>query len=113
MIGSASSLTPSVFSGVGGTNTLIAFEQAIQQNCDGIELDIQYHHSDKFILLHDSYLKNGRQVDALRVKLPPSDPILEENHWDFDSVQAVLTHQLDFIHLRQDTARSETIAQVF
>ena len=37
-------------------NTLLAFEQAIIQQCDGIELDVQYHHSGEFILLHDFLL---------------------------------------------------------
>jgi glycerophosphoryl diester phosphodiesterase len=37
-------------------NTLLAFEQAIVQQCDGIELDVQYHHSGELILLHDYYL---------------------------------------------------------
>jgi glycerophosphoryl diester phosphodiesterase len=37
-------------------NTLLAFEQAIMQQCDGIELDVQYHHSGELILLHDYYL---------------------------------------------------------
>ncbi|WDE04980.1 glycerophosphodiester phosphodiesterase [Thalassomonas viridans] len=44
-------------------NTLLAFEQAILQGADGIELDVQYHHSGEFIILHDSYLDvttNGR-----------------------------------------------------
>ena len=40
-------------------NTLLAFEQAIKQKADGIELDAQYHRaSGKFVLLHDSYVTN-------------------------------------------------------
>lgn len=40
-------------------NSLLAFEQAIKQGADGIELDAQYHvQSDSFILLHDSYLES-------------------------------------------------------
>ncbi len=38
-------------------NTLLAFTEAIKQQADGIELDIQYHHSANFVLLHDSYLE--------------------------------------------------------
>jgi glycerophosphoryl diester phosphodiesterase len=39
-------------------NSLLAFEQAIIQGCDGIELDVQYHQaSGEFILLHDQYLQ--------------------------------------------------------
>jgi glycerophosphoryl diester phosphodiesterase len=37
-------------------NTLLAFEQAIVQGADGIELDVQYHHSGQLILLHDASL---------------------------------------------------------
>jgi len=45
-------------------NTLLAFEQAIKQQSDGIELDAQYHQSSgKFILLHDSYVKNNEGVE--------------------------------------------------
>jgi len=38
-------------------NSLLAFEKAIEQGADGIELDAQYHvASGKFVLIHDSYL---------------------------------------------------------
>lgn len=38
-------------------NSLLAFEQAIQQKADGIELDVHFHDkSEEFILLHDCYL---------------------------------------------------------
>lgn len=43
-------------------NSLLAFEQAILQGCDGIEFDIQYHQpSGEFILLHDSYLNRVKE----------------------------------------------------
>ncbi len=38
-------------------NTLLAFEQAINQQVDAIELDAFYHHSGEFILRHDVYLE--------------------------------------------------------
>lgn len=57
------------------------------------------------------FWKNGRQVDALKVKLPPSNPILEENQWDFDSLQAVFTHRLDMIQL-QEFSEEEVFAKV-
>lgn len=39
-------------------NSLLAFEQAIIQGADGIELDIQYHQtSGEFVILHDSYVE--------------------------------------------------------
>lgn len=37
-------------------NSLLAFEQAIIQGADGIELDVHYHQSQEFIVLHDAYL---------------------------------------------------------
>ncbi|MCJ8320137.1 MAG: glycerophosphodiester phosphodiesterase [Colwellia sp.] len=37
-------------------NTLLAFKEAIKQQADGIELDIQYHQSNDFVLLHYYYL---------------------------------------------------------
>jgi glycerophosphoryl diester phosphodiesterase len=41
-------------------NTLLAFEQAIKQQADGIELDAQYHQaSGKFVLLHDDFVINS------------------------------------------------------
>jgi len=43
------------------------------------------------------FWKNGRQVDALRVNLPPSKPILKENQAVFDSIQSVLVKRLDMI----------------
>ncbi|NQZ22390.1 MAG: glycerophosphodiester phosphodiesterase [Colwellia sp.] len=45
-------------------NTLLAFEQAIIQQADGIELDARYHHqSGQFLLLHDDYIsdENGEE----------------------------------------------------
>ncbi|UUO23402.1 glycerophosphodiester phosphodiesterase [Colwellia sp. M166] len=47
-------------SGEFAENSLLAFQQAILQGCDGIEFDVQFHQaSGEFILLHDSYLYNG------------------------------------------------------
>ncbi len=39
-------------------NTLLAFKKALSDNCDGIELDVQYHPSDTLILSHDSFVLN-------------------------------------------------------
>lgn len=38
-------------------NTVLAFEQAILQGADGIELDAHYHPGGKFVLLHDRFLQ--------------------------------------------------------
>ena len=53
--------------------TLLAFEQAILQLADGIELDAQYHQkSGQFVLLHDSYLidDNGEEYHYRDIPLP-------------------------------------------
>lgn len=36
-------------------NTLQAFEQAIVQQCDGIELDVHYHPSGELVVIHNNY----------------------------------------------------------
>ena len=43
------------------------------------------------------FWKNGVQIDALKVKLPPSEPIKEENKLDFDGVRDAFKLQLDSI----------------
>lgn len=44
-------------------NTLLAFEEAIKQGSDGIELDVQFHQaSEAFIVLHDRYIKLDQQT---------------------------------------------------
>jgi len=52
-------------------NSLLAFEQAILQGCDGIEFDVQFHQaSGEFILLHDSYLdKDNKKVHFNQLSL--------------------------------------------
>jgi len=54
-------------------NTLLAFEQAIVQGADGIELDVQYHHSGEFILLHDTYLDVTTNGQGAYDELPLAD----------------------------------------
>jgi len=43
------------------------------------------------------FWKNGVQVDALRVELPPSKPILPENNLQFEKVKKELIKRLDLI----------------
>lgn len=47
------------------------------------------------------FWKNGVQVDALKVELPPSEPILAENMATFDSVRLVWQERLDRMNLPQ------------
>ena len=48
-------------------NTLLAFRQALLQECDGIELDIHYHPSGEFIVIHNGYINNALQ-QATRIQ---------------------------------------------
>ena len=50
-------------------NTLLAFRQAIEQGCDGIELDVQYHPSGELILAHDSFLSD-HQMQTQGISTP-------------------------------------------
>ena len=44
-------------------NTLLAFEEAIKQGSDGIELDVQFHQaSEEFIVIHDRHIKHANQI---------------------------------------------------
>jgi glycerophosphoryl diester phosphodiesterase len=55
-------------------NSLLAFEQAIIQQADGIELDAQYHQaSGEFVLLHDSYVKDKAGNEFHFNELPLAD----------------------------------------
>jgi hypothetical protein len=43
------------------------------------------------------FWRNGKQVDALKVELPPSQPVKKEFIESFESVKADLTKKLDDI----------------
>ena len=45
------------------------------------------------------FWKNGVQIDALKVKLPPSEPIAAENKSDFESVRDMFRIRLDSIQI--------------
>lgn len=45
------------YSGKYPENTLLAFEQAIEAGCDGIELDVQFSKDEELVILHDEALK--------------------------------------------------------
>lgn len=58
-------------------NTLAAFQGAIDQGADGIELDVRRTADGALALSHDDTLADGRVVVELRqVELPPEIPIL-------------------------------------
>lgn len=50
------------------------------------------------------FWKNGVQIDALKVKLPPSEPIKEENKLDYESVRDAFKLQLDGIEFLPELA---------
>ena len=45
------------------------------------------------------FWKNGRQVDALKVELPPSEPIKDEFKDDFEGVKQIIVNRLDNIQV--------------
>jgi murein DD-endopeptidase MepM/ murein hydrolase activator NlpD len=45
------------------------------------------------------FWKNGKQVDAMKVELPPSEPITEENKISYDSVMIDMIDQLHQIEV--------------
>lgn len=48
------------------------------------------------------FWKNGRQVDAMKVELPPSEPITEENKISYDSVMIDMIDRLHQIEVQND-----------
>lgn len=50
------------------------------------------------------FWKNGVQIDALKVKLPPSEPIKEENKIKFETVRDAFKEQLDAIKILPELA---------
>jgi glycerophosphoryl diester phosphodiesterase len=58
-------------------NTIAAFQGAIDQGADGVELDVRRSADGALVLSHDDTLADGRAVVELQqVELPPSMPIL-------------------------------------
>ena len=47
------------------------------------------------------FWKNGRQVDAMKVELPPSEPILEDNKPAYDSVMLEMVDRLHQLEIEQ------------
>jgi murein DD-endopeptidase MepM/ murein hydrolase activator NlpD len=56
------------------------------------------------------FWKNGVQVDALRVELPPSQPVKKDQMEAFDRVKQELTKKLDSIQL--STKPRDTMASL-
>ncbi|MFD2165540.1 glycerophosphodiester phosphodiesterase [Thalassotalea euphylliae] len=55
-------------------NTLVAFEQAIAQQADGIELDVQYHSgADKWYVIHDFYVDTTTSGSGLLKAMLPAE----------------------------------------
>lgn len=49
------------------------------------------------------FWKNGVQIDALKVQLPPAEPVKDEQRPAFDSLRLRLTRQLDSINFPEKT----------
>ncbi len=60
-------------------NTIEAFQLAIDQGADGIELDVRRTSDDVLVVHHDAHLSDGRVlVETLSDDLPDSVPLLVE-----------------------------------
>ncbi len=57
------------------------------------------------------FWKNGVQVDALKVNIPPSEPISEANKENFKAVRNMLRQQLDSIYFQQLPSVNETLTE--
>ena len=51
------------------------------------------------------FWKNGKQVDALKVYIPPSQPIEEQNKFDFNYLKENIKTQLDYIPISPKTPK--------
>lgn len=58
------------------------------------------------------FWRNGVQVDALRVELPPSEPILKEHQASFEEVKKALTARLDSIPFHEPVPEPEQLASL-
>jgi glycerophosphoryl diester phosphodiesterase len=66
-------------SGAFPENTLAAFQGAVDQGADGIELDVRRTADGALALSHDDTLPDGRVVvEVARADLPPEVPVLAE-----------------------------------
>jgi glycerophosphoryl diester phosphodiesterase len=96
-------------------NTLLAFEQAIIQQADGIELDAQYHQkSGQFVLLHDDYITdekgkefhyNDLALSSLLAMTVGSQPIITLD----DALTAINGRCLVNIELKVATTNSKDL----
>ena len=53
------------------------------------------------------FWKNGQQVDALKVKLPPSEPVKEEYRAAYDEVKEQIVNELDSIPFAEEEGEIE------
>ncbi|HEY0743148.1 MAG TPA: peptidoglycan DD-metalloendopeptidase family protein [Chryseosolibacter sp.] len=57
------------------------------------------------------FWKNGRQVDALRVELPPSEPVKKAHREAFEAVKSELMAKLNSIQFAEDVAQTYASAK--
>jgi murein DD-endopeptidase MepM/ murein hydrolase activator NlpD len=58
------------------------------------------------------FWRNDVQVDALRVELPPSEPIMKEHQASFEEVRKALTARLDSIPFQEPVPQPEQLASL-
>lgn len=74
-------------------NTLLAFEQAILQSCDGIELDVHYHPSGEFLVSHDAIIATEQHKNIRLDQIPSTDLSQEaQTTGKLLTLKQVLTH---------------------
>jgi glycerophosphoryl diester phosphodiesterase len=114
-------------------NTLAAFEGAIAQGADGVELDVRRTADGALAVSHDDTLVDGRIVVELQqVELPPEVPILaaaldacrpltvvniEIKNWpddkDFDATEELATDVVALLEAREELEDGRNLISSF
>lgn len=114
-------------------NTLAAFQGAIDQGADGVELDVRRTADGALALCHDEVLPDGRAVvDVQEAELPPAVPILaraldvcrplavvnvEIKNWpgdrDFDPGEQVAADVVGLVQARDELADGRILVSSF
>ena len=83
------------------------------QNCQGVKTGVKVTQGQTIGYVGSTGLangphlcyrfwKNGHQVDAMKVELPPSEPIAEDNKSSYDSVMIDMLGRLHQIEIGQE-----------
>lgn len=86
-------------------NSLAAFQRAIDEGADGVELDVRLSADGTPVLVHDPLLKNGRYVYRVRAgDLPKSTATLDE-------ALDLLTGRVVNVELKSDVPSRRALAR--